>query len=158
MYLQIHCFYKIGYASSRLYRRRFLEFLLYRRKQEQTTTTFPTTVLIFFGHPSNNRQSHQLLLVVVNNRQRSLYCFRQRCGSRDGSTGRFPFFLCVPRSLGRTIYCTTFYYILAGTNSAGSMRMVETLIDLFFFSSAISCSKPSVVPEHFGGYCVLWPV
>ena len=41
---------------------------------------------------------------------------------RGGSTGRFPFFLCVPRSLGRAIFCTTFYYILAGTNSAGGVR------------------------------------
>ena len=51
MYLQSHCFYKIGYASSRLYRRRFLDFLLYRRKQEQTTTTFSNNRFDFFRTP-----------------------------------------------------------------------------------------------------------
>ena len=84
--------------------------------------------------------------------------FRLRYGNRDGSTDRFPFFLCVPRSLGRTIFCTIFFYILVGTNSAGSMRMVETLIDLFSFQALSSALSHRSVPEHFGGYCVLWPV
>ena len=138
MYLQSHCFYKIGYASSRLYRRRFLDFLLYRRKQEQTTSTFSNNRFYFFRTPLQQQTEPPTTFSCCQQQAEGLVVDFQIRFSHVFSMSSTDFNFNT-LMLGSMSDCMAHYNLTAQASRLSSNILQRS----FFFFARMSCSEQS---------------